>query len=433
MSTTPPAVVPFESQPPQVMKRNFFLGAINGVLFVFAETLFDPTLVVTSLANQLGASAFILGLFGPISSAGWYLPPFFVAGYVQSRPLKIAVYRGMSFIRIACWILLAAVVNLVRDPAWILISLIVAYSIASLASGIGGLPFLEVVSKTVPPARRGELFAWRLGLGGLLGITASGLVRWLLDPATPIAFPNNYGLLAIGFCLFASVSLMLFNQIKETPDANPRPSRPFRQQLHIALGIVRTSPNYRRHLLTQALLFVGVSAVPFYMVFVNRELDAPLAWVGIYLAVQMVANLLANLLFGWLSRRVGNQKVLTVGAAAGVVAAAIMTGMVLLAKPLHISGLTAAWLLTPVFAMVGIRVAAVGVASPSLMLNIVPPEERSLMIGFTQTVGGMVVLLTMTSGLIVGAAGYPALMIISLAAYIGAVLLALQIREHPDL
>jgi len=226
---------------------------------------------------------------------------------------------------------------------------------------------------------------------------------------------------------------MLFNQIKETPDANPRPSRPFRQQLHIALGIVRTSPNYRRHLLTQALLFVGVSAVPFYMVFVNRELDAPLAWVGIYLAVQMVANLLANLLFGWLSRRVGNQKVLTVGAAAGVVAAAIMTGMVLLAKPLHISGLTAAWLLTPVFAMVGIRVAAVGVASPSLMLNIVPPEERSLMIGFTQTVGGMVVLLTMTSGLIVGAVGYPALMIISLAAYIGAVLLALQIREHPDL
>ena len=110
-----------------------------------------------------------------------------------------------------------------------------------------------------------------------------------------------------------------------------------------------------------------------------------------------------------------------------------MTGMVLLAKPLHISGLTAAWLLTPVFAMVGIRVAAVGVASPSLMLNIVPPEERSLMIGFTQTVGGMVVLLTMTSGLIVGAVGYPALMIISLAAYIGAVLLALQIREHPDL
>jgi len=147
----------------------------------------------------------------------------------------------------------------------------------------------------------------------------------------------------------------------------------------------------------------------------------------------MVANLLANLLFGWLSRRVGNQKVLTIGAAAGVLGGAIMVGVVLLAKPLAIAGLTAAWLLTPVFAMVGIRVAAVGVASPSLMLNIVPVEERSLMIGFTQTVGGLVVLLTMTSGLIVGAVGYPTLMVISLAAYIGAMFLATQIREHPDL
>lgn len=432
MTDSAPLQPVFQEQPPQVIKRNFLLAVLNGVLYVFAETLFDPTLVVTSLASRLTTSAFLLGLFAPISNAGWYLPQFFFSSLIQNQPRKVVVYQRMSFIRIACWALLAASVNLVRNPDWILISLILTYSIASLASGIGGLPFLEVVSKTIPPQRRGELFAWRLGLGGLMGIAGSVLVRWMLDPASPLPFPNNYGLLAIGLFVFASASLVLFNRIEELPDTQSLPRRKISEQFSIALRIVRNSRNYRLHLLIQAFLFIAISATPFYAVYVTQKLGGPREYIGYYLGVLMAANLLSNLVFGWLSRKVGNQKILVFGTLAGLLVSLLVLTLVLFGKSLHVSpALAGAWLF-PVFFLQGVRVTAVGVSSPGMMLNIIPPAERSLMIGFTQTFAGVVVLFTMTTGLLADVFGYPAIMVISALAYLAAFLLAVRIRENPD-
>ncbi len=432
MSASSTPLPTFQDQPAQDIKRNFFLAALNGVIFVFADTLFDPTLVVTSLASHLTSSAFLLGLFAPISNAGWFLPQFFFSSYIQNQPLKITVYRRMSFIRMACWALLAVSVNLVRNPAWILVALILTYSIAALASGIGGLPFLEVVSKTIPPNRRGELFAWRLGLGGLAGLFGSGLVRWMLDPAVPLDFPTNYGVLAIGFFVFSSTSLLLFNRMKELPDIEARPRRKIKDQFKLAVNILRRSRNYRLHLMIQAFLFIAISAAPFYAVYVSQELGGSIEFIGYYLAVLMVANLLSNLTFGWLSRRIGNQKILVIGTLAGVLVSLLVLFLVIMGKPLRFSpALASAWLF-PVFFLQGVRVTAVGVSSPGMMLNIIPPAERSLMIGFTQTFAGVIVLATMSTGLIADIFGYPSIMVISFLAYIAAFFLALRVREHPD-
>ncbi len=432
MSNSNPVILPFQDQPQSTIKRNFFLAAINGVIFVFADTLFDPTLVVPSFASRLTTSAFLLGLFLPISNAGWYLPQFFFSSIIQSQPRKIAVYQRMSFIRIACWVLLALAVNLVRDPAWILITLIATYSIASVASGIGGLPFLEVVSKTIPPHRRGELFAWRLGLGGLLGIAGSGLVRWILDANNPIPFPNNYGILAIGFCAFSSISLLLFNRIEELPDDISMPRRKLTEQFKIAIKIFTQSRNYRYHLLIQSALFIAISAAPFYAIYVNTEMGGSAEYIGYYLAVLMFSNLISNLVFGWLSRKIGNQKILVIATLAGSLVSILVLVLVLFGKNLGLSPTQASLWLFPVFLLQGVRVTAVGVSSPGLMLNIIPPRERSLMIGFTQTFAGVIVLLTMLTGLLADLFGYPTIMVISTLAYFFAFFLALRIREQPD-
>lgn len=432
MSATTPEQIPFEPQPPATIERNFRLGVLNGILFIFSETIFDPTLVITSFASLLTNSSFILGIFTPISNAGWYLPQFFVSSLVQSQPRKITVYQRMSFIRIACWAMLAAAVNLVRDPVWILATLIFAYSIASLASGIGGLPFLEVVSKTVPPHRRGELFAWRLGLGGLLGIAASGLVRWLVDPGGPVAFPGNYGILALAFFIMASISLMIFNRVDEYPDRETLPKRSIKEQLTVALNIVRGNQNYRFYILLQACMFIGMSVAPFYAVFLYRELGGSTEWVGIYLAVGMVANLLSNLTFGWLSRKAGNQKVMLIATSCGITVSLLMLALVLFAKPLGIQGNTAAMCLIPIFFIQGMRGTASGVSSSGLMLNIIPAAERSVAIGFVQSFVGVVLLFTMATGVLVDAFGYALPMTISFLAYVASLLLVRQIHEHPN-
>jgi len=165
----------FDPQNPREVRRNFRLAVSNGIFFILADSLTDPTLVLVSFLSLMTDSPFLLGLIVPIQSAGWALPQIFVSGRLQAWPVKLNLYRRTSLVRIAAWLMLALTINFVRDPGWAVAAFFLAFTVASLASGVAGLPFLEVISKTIPPNRRGEVFAWRLGLGGLMGIGGSFL------------------------------------------------------------------------------------------------------------------------------------------------------------------------------------------------------------------------------------------------------------------
>ncbi|NTU75962.1 MAG: MFS transporter [Anaerolineaceae bacterium] len=171
-------------------------------------------------------------------------------------------------------------------------------------------------------------------------------------------------------------------------------------------------------------------AAPFYAIYVQKEVGGSAVWIGVYIGVMMASNILSNLLSGWLSRRSGNRKVLVLGTSAGVTVSILMLALTLLAKPLGLSPQVASICLLPVFVLQGLRVNAVGISSPSLMLDLVPDAERSLMLGFTQTMMGLIILLTMLVGLVVDLAGYQVLMLISAAAYLTSLMLALNLKER---
>ncbi len=426
----PPNPPSFDPASPREVRRNFRLSVANGVLFILSDSLTDPTLVLVAFLSALTNSPFLLGLVVPIQSAAWALPQIFVSGRLQSWPVKLDLYRRMSLVRILSWLMLALTINFVSDPHWAVLAFFVSFSIASLASGVAGLPFLEVISKTIPPHRRGEVFAWRLGLGGLLAIGGSFLVRWMVGENSPLPFPSNFGLLA--FCMFviASISLVVFHHIREAPDSTPAPRRTTRQQMGAALAELRSNANYRRLLAGQSLLTLAASATPFFAVYVQEQLGGSKDWVGIYLGVIMVTNLLANILFGWLSRRAGNQRVLVAALSTG---AAMSLGVLLLALlggPLGISPLAASLWLVPVFVFSAVRTTGVAVSSNSLLMNITPDDKRSLLIGFNQTFLGGIMLVNGLSGLVVGWLGLPALVAFTLLMHLGALFLILGVRER---
>ncbi|HZU87475.1 MAG TPA: MFS transporter [Anaerolineaceae bacterium] len=426
----PPTPPDFDPNNPREVRRNFRLAVSNGVLFILADSLTDPTLVLVAFLSMLTDSPFLLGLIVPIQSAAWALPQIFVSGRLQSWPVKLDLYRRMSLVRIASWLMLALTINFVRDPHWAVLAFFVAFSIASLASGIAGLPFLEVISKTIPPNRRGEVFAWRLGLGGLLGIGGSFLVRWMVGENAPLPFPSNFGLLAFLFFVLSSISLVVYNQIREEPDRTPSPRRTTQQQVRAALAELRENANYRRLLVAQSLYTMAASATPFFAVYVQGTLGGSRDWVGVYLGVMMVTNLLANLLFGWLSRRAGNQRVLLVALSAGGLMSLAVLTLALLAGPLGLSPLAASIWLAPVFFLSALRNTGVAVSSSSLVMNIAPDEKRSLLIGFNQTFLGVVMLMNGLSGLVVGWLGLPVLVGFTLLAHLGALFLILGVHER---
>ncbi len=409
--------------------RNFRLGVINGVMYLFASSLFDPTLVLVAFLSNLTDSSLLLGLVVPMTQAGWSLPQLWLSGYVQNQPLKINIYRRATWIRIIAWGILALAMNLVNNAQVMLVVFFITFAISNLASGLGGLPFMEVVSKTIPPRRRGEMFAWRFGIGGLFSVVGSFFVRWLLSPESSLTFPRNYGVLGILYFLFASVGLLFFNRVDEKPDSIVQPRRNVNEQIQIGINIFKRDVNYRRFVFFQILMIFSGVAVPFYAVYVQQSLGGRLSWVGVYLITTMSANLGVNYVYGRLSRRLSNQFVLRIGTLCGVFMSVWVFLLAVMAGPLNFSPDLVSVLLIPAFILNSFRQNGIGVSGNGMLLSLTPPETRTVMLGVTQTLLGVILIITGFVGVIVDVWGFPVLVLLSLISNMGAVLLIQKIQE----
>jgi hypothetical protein len=421
--------IPPEAMPIDVQKHNFFWGVMNGVLFFTSEVLLDPTLVMVSFLSHLTTNPILLGLMIPIRDGLWGLPQIWVSSFLQNHPYKLLFYKKATYIRIFFWVLLVLVMNFVGSTGWWLAGFFIIFIMSSLVNSLGGLPFLEVVSKTIPPVRRGVFFAWRLGLAGILSVAASFLTRWLLDPKNGIPFPHNYGILAIFFLLFAVSGLVVFFFVQEPEDKVLLPKVSVLTQLRRSRENLQSDHDYRNYLLLQTTIIIGGMATPFFAVYVQHELGGSVAMVGIYLFVVTVTNLISNIVFGRISNRIGYKKIQYLSTMCGLTLSCIVLVLTILAVPLNISGWTASIVLIFVFILWGIRTTGLGISGNSLLLGITPSKDRSLYIGFTNSLMGILLIFTGISGVIVKIMGFQTLLVITILANIFALFFVAKIQK----
>lgn len=416
-------------------QRDFWLGVLNGLFFTLAETLTDPTLVLATFVGRLTPSPVLIGLVAPLRDGGWYLPQLWVSGYMQSQPRKLRVYRITSVVRMIAWAGLALSAFTLQAPDALVVAFFATFGAYALASGFGGLAFVEVVGKTIPPHRRAVFFAWRLFTGGVVALGAAAIVRWVLDENGPLPFPHNFGALFAFGWLWAALGLFAFQMLNEPPDEQLLPRASLTAQFRRAWLAVRRDPSYQRFLVMRASLVLAGAALPFFAVYVQRQLGGSLDMVGVYLAVYTVASLATNVLFGRFAMRLGNRRILEWAALAGMVMTALVLALLVAAQVWDVSGAVASAWLVPVFIFAGIRESGLGVASQPLMLEIAPVGERSLYVGFTNTWLGIVQLSTGASGLVVATFGFGALVLLTFVVYGLALVLAIQLRVQtpPDI
>jgi hypothetical protein len=398
-------------------QRNFLLGVLNGLFFTLAETLIDPTLVLVAFVSRLTESPVLIGLVAPLRDGAWYLPQLLVSGYAQSQPYKLGLYRRTAVVRLAAWAGLALAAFALTDPGLLLIAFFLTFGVYAVASGAGGLAFMEVVGKAIPAHRRTVFFAWRLFTGGMAALGAAAVVRWLLAEGGPLSFPRNFGLLFVLGWAAAAAGLWAFQAITEEPDRALRPRASGWAQLQRAWKTIGRDPAYGRFMLMRGGLGLAGASVPFFALYAQTAFGAELSMVGTYLAVYAAASLLANIVYGRLAARLGNRGILLAATGAGLLMTLTVAALPVLAAFCPVPAALAAWWLTPAFALAGLRESGLGVAGQPLLLEIAPAEERSLYLGFTNTVLGVLLLSTGLSGVVVAALGFPVLLGLTIAAH----------------
>ena len=254
-------------------------------------------------------------------------------------------------------------------------------------------------------------------------------MRWLLAQPAGLVFPRNFGVLFGLGTVALGLAMFMLQRTREPPDSETPPSVSILHQFRRAMRLVRGDANYGRFLTMRGALLVGGSASPFFAVFAQRQLGAPPEMVGGYLAVVSGVALVSNMLYGRYSVRLGNRRMMVLATALGLVMSTLVLGFVLLAGPLAIRGMSAALCLLPIYALLSAREAGIGVAGYILLMDIAPPAERSIYMGFTNSILGIILLSTALSGVVVEQWGFIALVAVTLAAYILAMWAALTMRD----
>lgn len=412
-------------------RRDYRLGVLNGALFGLAETLTDPALVLVTFVAALGGSPLLVGLAAPLRNAGWYLPQLLISGRTQSAPRKLPIYARVAVLRLACWGAIAATPILLGPlPASAVLAIFfIAFLVAESAAGVAGLPFLEVVSKVIPADRRGEFFGWRLTLAGAAGVVAGWLVHSLLREGGPIGMPLHYG--AIFFLAFIAyaVAMVSFFRVGEPADPHPVRGITLREQLHSARGLWAADSNLRRFLYLRLALILTGAAVPFYTLFAQRELGLPVEEIGVYITVYTGASLLANLVLGRLSRRLGDRRIMRLS-----VWASLLMALIVIALAWRTSETAMPWLsagMIVVYGFLGVREAGIGIAGMSMLLGLAGEKRRSLYLGLANSIMGLGLLASAASGVIVQWAGSLTLFVVAALGSAAALIFVERIREQP--
>jgi len=411
------------------LRRNFSFGVLNGVFFSLFSALLDPSLVLSWFVSQLTTSNFLIGLITPIQQGGWFLPQLVISSYLQRRQRKLPFYARIAGVRVVIWGLMTLAVFFVEDATVLLVAFFALLTSYSLAAGLSGLCFVDIVAKAIPAARRGAFFGWRLFLGGLLAFGGSLLVGYILDEGRGLVFPDNYAILFLLSFFTLCAGLGSFALVMEPLEPVNEEKVPLARQFRRALNLPHRDSNYRRFLTMRLLLMAAEVATPFYIVYAKRALSVPVSMVGVYLMATTLASFACNLLWGRISDRRGNKLLLALSNSLGLFIPLVALSIVPLANLWPGLMELTPGLFALVFVLSGASKSGVMIGSMNFLLEIVPADSRPLYVGFTNTIMGIALLVTSVGGLIVDITGFTVLFSLALAFYVLALLLTLRLQE----
>ncbi|MCF7854753.1 MAG: MFS transporter [Candidatus Pacebacteria bacterium] len=390
-------------------RHNMWYGILHGAFFHAATAFADPYVVLPLFLAGFTDSRAIIGFVVSLIQAMSVLPQIAMARLIRRRPgsARPLMLVGI-WTRCGVWGLIAAGALLMpKESIWILIVFIFFVSVYSLGGGIAVLPFKHVISTTIPAEFRSTLFGWRLLSGGSLAVLAGLVVKYILGSDT-LTWPRNYGaLFALSFVSLAVAytAMSQFRFLKNRGQTHLAELPPLFQEL---VHVRRHYPISLR-LIGVRLLCGGLPLVlPFLTLYATREVGVPLAWVGVYIAVQKAAMILSN--FAWmpLGNRCGTRAVILPGLALALAS----LGVIFFS--------TSAFSIAIAFGFAGAGMSAMLVGFNGYILEIGTPEIKPLLFALEGTLLMPVYFMPLLGGWLADAWGYRAVVVVGCVLLIGA-------------
>lgn len=282
---------------------SFLLILIGNFLTKVGDEIANAKTVLPWLMSAVGAPVALTSLLVPLRESGSLLPQLAIAGYVRTLPLRKWVWVAGSIAQAAAIaaIGIAAATLQGRTAGWAIVG---ALALFSLARGFCSVASKDVLGKTVPKKKRGQLNGWSASSAGLVTVAVGGALM-IVGPGEGDDLP--YGAMLAGGAALWIAAALVFAAIREFPGETGGGDSALRHALS-SLALLREDAAFRRYLLVRALFISSALSAPYYVLLAHTHSGRGALLLGLFVAVSGLSSLLSGPIWGRLadysSRRV---------------------------------------------------------------------------------------------------------------------------------
>jgi len=280
----------------------------HAVFLALASNFMDIDTIIPSMLIKAGGTAFHLGLLTAIMLGGTRIFQLIFASRLSTKEHKKPFLLGAINVRVLTLLVLSYVFykssSLSGDMViWLIFILITVFA---LSGSYAGISYNDIFGKSILQSSRKRFFSVKQTVNSI-GIFASAMiVRELIKR---LEYPNNYSLLFLfaGVLLFVA-SFGIWN-IKEIPSKieNKKSLWDF---IKMIPKEIKKNSNLKNYLLMINSLGLGISVLPFLILFAKDNFELSFSFIGNLLLFRTIGMLTASLIFYKISHKLNYRKLL---------------------------------------------------------------------------------------------------------------------------
>lgn len=404
------------------LKHNFTVNIGDGAFFGFAMGFASFVTIIPLFVSTMTHSPLLIGLIPAIHTAGWQLPQLFTAGWIARqrwvRPMVLAltIQERLPFLGLA---LVAGFMTSLGKPLALAITFLLLIW-QGLGAGLTANPWMVMVGKIIPSDRRTTFFGAQAAAANLLSSLSAFLAGVALER---LSSPQDFILCFILCSVSMIISwwfLFMTREHASPPAEGVATVSPITRQFWGRMRtILHSDQNFRWFLVARAISQLAAMGFAFYTVYAVNEQGVSEIGVGAMTTTLLIAQVLGNVLMGWMSDRWSRKGVMEIG----LLAAAL-------------SALLAWWAPSPgwfflVYALAAVGNVAIWTIGIAMSLEFGSESDRPAYIGLSNTLLAPVAILApFLGGWLAGWAGYPATFLASaVGALVATLVFLLFVRE----
>ena len=379
----------------KISKINFRSFIWHGIFLSLAINFMDMHTIIPSMLIKAGGNSILLGILTTIMVGGSGLMQIFFAGFLSNKKHKKKyLLLGINLRVIALLMLAFLLFTSVSINNKILILLIfILITIFSFSGSFANISYVDILGKSILENKRKQFFSIKQAISSIGIFISAIIVRILLKD---ISYPNNYGTLLSAAGILLLIASLGFWRIKEL-SVEVKKKNSYWEFFKMIPQEISQASNLKNYLFIINLLGLGLSFIPFLILFAKENFELSYSLIGNILFFKIIGMLISSIILYRMHKKFEYKKLMYLSLILG----ASLPVLILIFSNNYL-------VYQLIFIFAGIFITVFRVAQSGMLVEISNNENRAAYAGISGTGNILPTIFPLICGFMISALGYTA-------------------------